>query len=93
MVKDLVTVTAVMTERSWPAKPDGNVLTFRGKDRRTALRRAIKAGADVCLPYRRIYSVCAGGARHIRKSIKRELARRARHNGEVFPKCLYWKLT
>jgi len=84
MLKELVEIKAIL---------DDTMTVFRGRDRNTCIRRALKAGADVNLPYFSIYTACAQGARRVRHSIKRELRRRERHTGVAHPKCLYWELT
>ena len=84
MLKDLVELKAIV---------DDAMVVFRGRDRNTCIRLALKAGAMVNLPYSSIYCACAQGARRTRAAIKRNLRRQARHTGIVYPKCLFWKLT
>lgn len=85
MLKDLVELKAMVEDA---------MIIFRGRDRNTCVRLAIRAGADINLPYESTYSAFGGGReRRVRRAIKRELRRRARHSNTVILRCLYWELT
>jgi len=91
MLKDFIEISAILVENFHGSSLDRVV--FRGKDIRTCLRRAIRAGADINMPYVRTWKVFGSGARKVRASLKREYRRRARHTQTVLPRCIDWEIT